>query len=353
MVAAKAIADLCIYILTWNVGTNSPNNLSLTDALSLNGTSNCPDQQIPDIYVIALQEVNTKPKNQLLNYFQDDPWVFKIREHFNDKQFAKVSTEQLQGILIMMFSQIQHIPHIKDIEVGSTKTGFGGLWGNKGAVSIRMSLYGTGVAFVGAHLAAHDKKLKERIEDYNQIINNHHYDTNKYKTIFDHDFVFWFGDLNFRIDGTDSAWDIRTLVEARQFAELLERDQLNLVRKTGNAFGRLEEHTIDFAPTFKFIEGTSDYDLNRRPAWCDRILYRVQADKYPSIKLSLDQLSYKSHPEYTLSDHKPVSAEFLYKIETETHTDEDLHILTHSDGNTETPLASVIILTTAFLYAFI
>jgi len=142
---------------------------------------------------------------------------------------------------------------MKNIESEATRTGLGGLWGNKGAVSIRLSLYGTGVAFVCSHLAAHDDKLKERIEDYHQIVDNHKYNAEGYRRIFDHDFVFWFGDLNFRLSGEMSAWDVRTDVENMRYADLLKLDQLNLLREKGSAFSLLEEQQPDFAPTFKVI----------------------------------------------------------------------------------------------------
>lgn len=54
--------------------------------------------------------------------------------------------------------------------------------------------------------------------------------------------------------------------------------------------------------------------FRRRPAWCDRILYCVNSHNYENVTLKADQLSYKSHPSYLLSDHKPVSAEFNIKV---------------------------------------
>ncbi|XP_060654408.1 phosphatidylinositol 4,5-bisphosphate 5-phosphatase A isoform X1 [Drosophila nasuta] len=329
----SVIADLCIFLLTWNVGTHSPKNLELTSLLSLNGTTNCPDNKLPDIYVIGMQEVST---SQVLNVFKDDPWVLKLADALTPHDYVKVKSEQLQGILITMFAQHKHLPHMKDIESEETRTGLGGLWGNKGAVSIRLSLYGTGTVFVCSHLAAHDDKLKERIEDYHQIVDNHKYHLAGYRHIFDHDFVFWMGDLNFRLSGETSGWDIRNTVELREYDELLKLDQLTLLRQTGNAFSLLEEMVPNFAPTFKFKEGTNEYDLKRRPAWCDRILHRVQVNSYPSITLSANQLSYQSNMDYTLSDHKPVSATFNYKIEANngTFTDEELHEMTHGGAST-------------------
>ena len=354
MMMSSIIAELCVYILTWNVGTHHPHDISLHEALSLNGSTSCPNQQLPDIYAIALQEVKSDAQNQFINIFKDNPWTMKVAEHLGTNlNYVKLDTQYMQGLLIMLFVQAQHVPHIKSVETESTPTGFGGLWGNKGAVSVRMSLYGTGVTFVGAHLAAHDSELKERIEDYNQIVEKHHYKLPNYRNIFDHDFVFWFGDLNFRLTGDDSAWDVRGMVEQGKLEELFDKDQLLLVRETGNAFNLMQEEKPKFAPTFKFVEGSSDYDLKRRPAWCDRILHRVQADKYSGIKLSIQQLSYRSHPSYTLSDHKPVSAEFIYKVATDTHTDEELHEMTHGGaavaGGLMTPLASVIMFITAYL----
>lgn len=42
--------------------------------------------------------------------------------------------------------------------------------GNKGAASIRFTLYGCSVCVVNCHLAAHDNGYKERVENFNAII---------------------------------------------------------------------------------------------------------------------------------------------------------------------------------------
>lgn len=76
-------------------------------------------------------------------------------------------------------------------------------------------------------------------------------------------YVFWLGDLNFRLTGetTTTPADIRELVVKDKLKELIEKDQLVLVRKQGKAFAELEERLPAFPPTFKFEHGTSEYDL--------------------------------------------------------------------------------------------
>lgn len=74
-------------------------------------------------------------------------------------------------------------------------------------------------------------------------------------------YVFWFGDLNFRLTGEDPPSDIKAMVTDDRLDELIEKDQLSLIRRQGRAFVQLEERLPAFPPTFKFEHGTCDYDL--------------------------------------------------------------------------------------------
>uniref|UniRef100_A0A2K5D8G8 Inositol polyphosphate-5-phosphatase J n=1 Tax=Aotus nancymaae TaxID=37293 RepID=A0A2K5D8G8_AOTNA len=85
-----------------------------------------------------------------------------------------------------------------------------------------------------------------------------------------------------------------------------------------------QEGPLNFAPTFKFDVGTNKYDTSakkRKPAWTDRILWKVKPpgggpspSGRESHRLQVTQHSYRSHMEYTVSDHKPVAAQFVLQF---------------------------------------
>ncbi|XP_062563551.1 phosphatidylinositol 4,5-bisphosphate 5-phosphatase A-like isoform X5 [Armigeres subalbatus] len=303
------------YIVTWNVSTKFPDNLSLHKLLGLQ-SSPAQETDLPDFFVIGLQEVNAQPQNTLYNLFKDDLWTQKFKDLLKERDYVVIKTEQMQGLLLSVFARRKHLLHLRQVETEYTRTGLGGIWGNKGAVSIRLNVYGCSICLVNAHLAAHDHMLEERINDYEKIVQEHKFHVKTKEAIFDHDYVFWFGDLNFRLTGeaTTSAEEIRAMVARDELKKLIERDQLSLVQREGRAFQKLKERLPQFPPTFKFEHGTNDYDMKRRPAWTDRILYAIKENNYRNVKLTVEQTSYKSHPSYNISDHKPVTSEFTIKV---------------------------------------
>ncbi|XP_059614755.1 inositol polyphosphate 5-phosphatase K isoform X1 [Phlebotomus argentipes] len=307
--------NINVHIVTWNVSTRYPEGVALHSLLGLNSNPEY-DKDLPDFYVIGLQEVNAQVQNQVIGLFREDHWTLKFKEMLRERNFVVVKTEQMQGLLLMVFTRKKHLLHLRDIEAEYTRTGLGGIWGNKGAVSIRMNIYGCSTVFLNSHLAAHDHMLDERVEDYQKIVQEHKYHVKARESIFNHDYVFWFGDLNFRLTGeaTTTPEDIREEVKKDNLGELIQKDQLQLVMSQERAFNELTERLPAFPPTFKFEPGTQEYDMKRRPAWCDRILYRVSDRKYNNVKLFAKQNSYKSHPAFSISDHKPVSSEFNIKI---------------------------------------
>ena len=96
--------------------------------------------------------------------------------------------------------------------------------------------------------------------------------------ILDHEYCFFFGDLNYRIDIPRDQC-IR-LIEKEDWQALWAGDQLIRQRYLVNTTCLLrifDESPLLFAPTYKYDPGTDQYDSSekkRTPAYCDRILFR-------------------------------------------------------------------------------
>ena len=74
-------------------------------------------------------------------------------------------------------------------------------------------------------------------------------------------YVFWFGDLNFRISSEDLTFQqVALMIEERQLQPLLDQDQLWQARQEERAFHDLHEEQLTFPPTFKFKTGTDVYN---------------------------------------------------------------------------------------------
>lgn len=309
---------LRFYFVTWNVATKPPGQ-------DLNALLDFPSQfnknkPLPDFYVIGLQEVKSQPQNMLMDSLFTDAWTSTFSKILCRQGYIIAKSTRLQGILLLVYTQMKHVTHLRDIEAQYTKTGLGGIWGNKGAVSIRFNIYGCSVCLVNCHLTAHDHLLADRINDYNTIIKQHIYHVSETTNILYHDYVIWIGDLNFRTDhptgsSPTSEEIVATLqkIEKDKYNNILRHDQLNAVRETGEAFSEFTESEIRFPPTYKFLIGGDEYDIKRKPSWTDRILYKVNANNYENITLRAKVESYNHIPHYTVSDHKPVVAQLNIK----------------------------------------
>ena len=121
-----------------------------------------------------------------------------------------------------------------------------------------------------------------------------------------YDLVIFSGDLNYRINMEIE--DCKKIIEAKDYESLLVKDQLySSIRSKEIEMDDFFEGQIHFPPTYKFQDGTDNYDYNERvPGWTDRILYR--ANNLSDVILC----KYSSVFEAKTSDHKPVYA--IFKI---------------------------------------
>ncbi|KAG9079123.1 hypothetical protein FRC06_007945, partial [Ceratobasidium sp. 370] len=123
--------------------------------------------------------------------------------------------------------------------------------------------------------------------------------------------------FNYRIDLLDD--EIRAVLDETKdgnYSALLSFDQLKTQQRLGKAFVNMTEGPITFPPTYRCEIWKKEghyWDSKRRPAWTDRILYRTARGKDKSVRMV--EGSYTSHPRVSISDHKPVSADFVVDIE--------------------------------------
>uniref|UniRef100_A0A8B9F9Q0 Phosphatidylinositol 4,5-bisphosphate 5-phosphatase A n=1 Tax=Amazona collaria TaxID=241587 RepID=A0A8B9F9Q0_9PSIT len=311
-------------VVTWNVGTAMPPN-DVTSLLHLN-TGETNDV---DVIAIGLQEVNSKINKRLKDALFTDQWSELFMDVLSPFHFVLVSTVRMQGVILLVFAKYYHLPFLQDIQTDCTRTGLGGYWGNKGGVSVRLSIFGHMVCFLNCHLPAHLEKAEQRKEDFATILHMQQFEGHVASGILDHDLVFWFGDLNFRIESLDIRF-VKYAIDSNILSQLWEKDQLNIAKSTWPVLSGFQEGPLNFPPTFKFDVGTNKYDSSakkRKPAWTDRILWKI---KSPSVGLgtgghwpsrgvlSVSQLCYCSHMEYTVSDHKPVAAIFAVQFASKT-----------------------------------
>nr|XP_054326343.1 phosphatidylinositol 4,5-bisphosphate 5-phosphatase A isoform X4 [Pongo pygmaeus] len=235
----------------------------------------------------------------------------------------QVSSVRMQGVILLLFAKYYHLPFLRDVQTDCTRTGLGGYWGNKGGVSVRLAAFGHMLCFLNCHLPAHMDKAEQRKDNFQTILSLQQFQGPGAQGILDHDLVFWFGDLNFRIESYDLHF-VKFAIDSDQLHQLWEKDQLNMAKNTWPILKGFQEGPLNFAPTFKFDVGTNKYDTSakkRKPAWTDRILWKVKAPSggpspsgRKSHRLQVTQHSYRSHMEYTVSDHKPVAAQFLLQF---------------------------------------
>ena len=167
------------------------------------------------------------------------------------------------------------------------------------------------------------------------------------------DRAFFFGDLNYRINGSREAIDslLAPADEAtrqadewggdeahweRMRAVLLANDQLRVAMHQRAAFSGWAEGAIAFRPTYKFDKRRRDeYDMSEKrriPAYTDRVLWKPPPPSWPHAKpvplpetggsalggvaaCDVRLVRYESVPALLSSDHKPVLAEFDVRVD--------------------------------------
>ncbi|XP_007454285.1 PREDICTED: inositol polyphosphate 5-phosphatase K isoform X2 [Lipotes vexillifer] len=275
------VRTLSIHVVTWNVASAAPPP-DLSDLLQLNSLN-----LNLDVYVIGLQEMNCGIMSLLSDTAFEDPWSSFFMDVLSPLSFVKVSSVRMQGLLLLIFAKYQHLPFIQILSTKSTPTGLFGYW---------------------------------RLEHFDRILEMQNFEAQDIPNILDHDLILWFGDMNFRIEDFGLHF-VRESINNQCYSDLWEKDQLSIAKRHDPLLREFQEGPLLFPPTYKFDKNSNNYDTSekkRKPAWTDRILWRLKRQPQAAIHtptlsaphFTLFLRSYVSHMLYSISDHKPVTSTF-------------------------------------------
>ncbi|GBP33614.1 Inositol polyphosphate 5-phosphatase E [Eumeta japonica] len=313
--------EVKIFVGTWNMNGQAPPR-ELADFIFPKQV-----QHVPDIFAIGTQE----------SFSERTEWEITIQEVLGPSHLL-LHSHYLGTIHLTIFIRRDLIWFCSLPEDASLSVRPGTAFRTKGAVAVSFALFGSTFLFVTAHLTAHQEKVKERVSDVKRIIKSIDLPKNlpcrqRSKDVTSNfDYVFWCGDLNFRLGEPRAA--VLRWIEQTEFPlppylphGLLHADQLTAVLADGAAFHDFREAPITFPPTYKYDPGSQQFDTSskqRAPAYTDRILYKTRSttlnsssafsglrkNTNTSTSSGLKCLAYNSVQSICTSDHKPVWALF-------------------------------------------
>ncbi|KAK2954471.1 putative Inositol polyphosphate 5-phosphatase OCRL [Blattamonas nauphoetae] len=296
---------------TWNVGTAPPPE-DLSDFL-------CLHHKECGIYAITLQEVVPLKLSNLNKYNKNpDLWNTAILNELGPN-YSMYYAKQLFGLTLSVFVHRKLLQFMSNMQETTISCGIFKPVPNKGAIVLSFLFHDRPFCFIASHLTSGRGKNIRRMEDFQRIVKECTFGqssmspfpfSNPRLSLFEHDFVFWMGDLNYRLDSAISHSQVEEYLKHQKafktkltkaqdlmqsntlgavtqrtyftsasltpLSSLLLYDQLLLHRLNKVAFSSFEEMRISFPPTYRYDEGTNTYDTSHKlqvPAWCDRVLF--------------------------------------------------------------------------------
>ncbi|KAH9329589.1 hypothetical protein KI387_001697, partial [Taxus chinensis] len=203
------------------------------------------------------------------------------------QHYKRIVSRQMAGLYVTVWAKSPLDSSIRNVKVSCVGCGIMGYLGNKGSISISMSLHHSTFCFVCAHLASGQNQgdLARRNSDVAEILKRTNFPRkistiHSPRTIMGHDEIIWFGDLNYRLSLSEK--NARCLIDRKDWTTLQLSDELKTEQIAGRVFQQWNEGPIDFAPTYKYAANSDEYctctqnnarEKCRVPAWCDRILW--------------------------------------------------------------------------------
>ncbi|CAE7871325.1 syj1 [Symbiodinium microadriaticum] len=286
-------------------------------------------RESPDIFVFCFQEFSELSASNVVLLSSGDELQ---QARFGSAGAAALKAELgesfwelrscgMVGLFVGVFVAERLAGSVKSVSAERVRSGLYGQAGNKGAVAVSFKIEETSICAISLHLESgqHGKKAQERLEQLREILQGVRHEKAKY------DVMVLGGDFNFRAAFPEVGQIPKVLSEGwanpagvasserrvgegsyqtseevmRLFREYDEvtagrsRQELQEILKEFS----LVEGPVRFPPTYRLLEGQSSYDLERQPAWCDRVLH----SRVSVVRKSYCALGHLNH-----TDHRPV-----------------------------------------------
>jgi phosphatidylinositol-bisphosphatase len=153
--------NLKIGIITWNMAERSP---TLSDCEFINNYHDC------DLIALGLQECeDIRPRRR--EGGRSRKWRQLREKYLSKDQYICVGEKRMGGLNLAMYVRKPLRNLIKNIKVAEIPCGVGNILSNKGAVCLILELVNKkSIAFINAHLAAHQQMVKVRNANYFRIV---------------------------------------------------------------------------------------------------------------------------------------------------------------------------------------
>ena len=308
-ISGKNICNNQIDIENWlisyqSVFTNKQNN----------GKMNLPTI-FPDFYILGFEEIiessifgksNDEKKKEIKKLISDI--LTKIYKNQNNDSYQLMEELDYYGLYLLIFIKASCIKYAKNFDskiIKSSKINY------NGSLLLRLNINDSTICFACSKLSSGQDKDEDRKLEIIDVLNTNFkkYPSLKFK---DHDFYFYFGDLNIMLNkklNEQMKNDLITnhaIETNNEYDEYLEFDQFyNYLKEKNSIISEMTECPINFSPTYKFIIGKYEYDKKITPSWSDRIFYKKYSNTFPLVynKLLLN-----------LSNHHPIFGFYKLKI---------------------------------------
>ena len=268
-----------IYIVTFNTSNydflNTKEELTLlNDILFPKETIDLyKDKDPPTFFVIGLQEIVKLNTSNIIfdsNKSSSFLWESKITQLLlSNYNYTLQFRENMVGILLLIFVKSSEAKNIKNMRKSLIKAGFMNTLGNKGYIIYEFKYKNKTFSFGSGHLTAgeNEKNYKNRT---NLLINILNHKSDKNLRLFENDFYFLFGDMNFRVK-----------VDKKEFFEEVEKIKNTNVEK------RLSDdsYLIQIKPIQDIDEEVNkNLQLKKYKRRCSNSLNKYDINKIRSIQ---------------------------------------------------------------------